>query len=489
MKSMKRILKGTSYVILTNLFLAFIGYFTKILIAREFSVEDFGLIFGVISFFEFFHLIYYLGIDNAVIKFVSDFKAKKNTFKELQSYFSGIVTQFKITFPLSLVILSLSPLIANYFFKTNKATSLLIIGSLALILHPLRLIKSYFAGIQKIDKMSLINALEKIILFVFTLLFILVLPKKNSINAYMLSYFIFFVALIIINLIILKKNKLVNLYNKKLSKKMLLYGLPLVFSSALGMLFGKIDVLMLTYFRNLTEVAWYNVSVPTVKSIYGLIGSFSLVYFPLANEMLKRDNKKSFKKNFNRLLKYILIICIPSCLFIILNSKEIINLLFGVKYIDAHSSLIIYAFMILLVPLNKIFYPILLSLSKTKEVAKNSIIAMIVDMIGNFLLIFKWGILGVAFSSLLGYLTLIILNFKVIKKNLRLKFPLLKSITLIILSGICIGLTNYILGWLNSSSILFVFVLKFILYFGMFGVIILITKQITIKEIVQLIKS
>ena len=151
--------------------------------------------------------------------------------------------------------------------------------------------------------------------------------------------------------------------------------------------------------------------------------------------------------------------------------------------------LIIYAFMILLVPLNKIFYPILLSLSKTKEVAKNSIIAMIVDMIGNFLLIFKWGILGVAFSSLLGYLTLIILNFKVIKKNLRLKFPLLKSITLIILSGICIGLTNYILGWLNSSSILFVFVLKFILYFGMFGVIILITKQITIKEIVQLIKS
>ena len=52
----KNLVKGTRFVLISTLIVAIFGYLLRILLARSFSVEEYGMIYAIIAFFGIFRL-------------------------------------------------------------------------------------------------------------------------------------------------------------------------------------------------------------------------------------------------------------------------------------------------------------------------------------------------------------------------------------------------------------------------------------------------
>ena len=69
--------KGALIVLVTSLFAAFLGYLVRVLLARNLSVEQFGLFYAVFSFLGLIGIFKSLGFDKAITKFIPEFQHKR----------------------------------------------------------------------------------------------------------------------------------------------------------------------------------------------------------------------------------------------------------------------------------------------------------------------------------------------------------------------------------------------------------------------------
>jgi O-antigen/teichoic acid export membrane protein len=485
-----KIIKGSAIVILTNFTLMGLGYLTRLFLARNFSVEEFGLMYGVIAFINFFQLFYYLGLNNAIVKFVAEFKTKNKKYKIRQTLFTSMISQFALTLPISICIILFRKELSIYFFKSELASLMIIIGSIYLLLSPLGLIKEYFRGLQNMKLYSLFDIVQNSFTLIISILAYYFLNTKLKVNGLILSFALYYLVLFGIYISYLLKEKIlsIKLFNLNLSKKMLKFGIPLVLSAVLSMFFGKIDVMLITFFKGLTEVGYYNVSIPTIGGIFGILGACGLVFFPVVSELLAKNKKKQLIVTTDRIIKYILIVGFPIMFFIIGNSKEIISILFGNKYKEAFLAMIFYSPMIILAPLNKIFAPILMSLNKTKVLAKNSMIVIFIDFIGNVLLIMPYGLVGVVSSSVIAYLILVVLNATHVKKHIKIKFPFENLSSIMFSSSLFLILSLFIKGYLNLSPI-FLLLISGLMSFCIYIVLLFLLKLISLDELTDIASS
>ena len=69
--------KGATTVLVISLLAAFIGYLVRFVLARNLTVEEFGLFYAVFAFLGLLGLFKSFGFDKALIKFIPEFKHKK----------------------------------------------------------------------------------------------------------------------------------------------------------------------------------------------------------------------------------------------------------------------------------------------------------------------------------------------------------------------------------------------------------------------------
>jgi polysaccharide biosynthesis protein len=374
---------------------ALIGLLTVPIITRILSPEQYGIASLISIIVEMLVVFCSLALDQSFVRFFYEVEEEERG-KLLQDclYYPMFITIFS-----SLIIFIFRNQISMFILgKKEKVIWIIIVFSIVALI-----IKSFAFLVvrmqQKGGLYSFFYILIKVVEFSFILLFFKI--YGNDYKVIVLATL--FSTLITSLLMIVVERKIWKLGGKrKIEKKELLnFSAPLVLTLALTWVFGSSDKITIKIFSNLKELGLYSGAFRIVSVISVIQTGFTSFWTPFIYERYsKNPDDLVFYKKANDYLSLIFFLIG----FSILATRNIIIILLGEKYYDS----------LFIVPM-LIFVPIMYLISETtmmgigfKKKSKYflyiSIIVAIFNIIGNILLVPKYGAKGAAISTGISYI-------------------------------------------------------------------------------------
>ncbi len=396
-----KITKATLVILVFSLATAILGYFTKIYLAHNLSIENFGLFYSIISFTSLLLLFKDFGFGPALAKYIPEFRHKKEFGKLKSSILTSYIFQIFIGVFFFLLIWISAPYLVSDFFRSEGATPVLILMMLEVLVASTT-IKYALQGLQFIKAYALME-LVRVALVLGSILILLSHGVVGIAAGYVASSII---VQIIFSLYIIRKTHGMP-ERTRLSQEDLLYlskfGFYFLFSSIAGFLIAYTDTLTLTALKTLTEVGIYQVAISTSQILWGIALALSVVLMPVISEMWAKNEKEKVSRGIGFLLKFVMIILIPAMILMVSFSEIVINILFGMRYLGASTSLQMLAFGAVFYSLMAIYSTALASIGRPDITTKITIFIGVFNLAANLVLIYMIGIFGAALATTISY--------------------------------------------------------------------------------------
>ena len=410
-----KLLVGSSFIVFIGLFLSKIFFYAyRLVIARFFGPEAYGVFSLALSLLLLFTLFFTFGFDRGVLRFISLYKEKEDkrkvrylvSFSTKITFFSGILAAIILYFlaeTISIKIFHNSDLVI--FLKIFSFTIPLTIFSNIL----LSIIRAY----EKIFWYSFfLNILQNVLKFSSLILLIFLGVKLNSVPiSYSIGIFGMFLASYFFCRVYLSdifgRHDLKLKEASKMKREFLAYSWPLMLFGVINTILFWIDSFSIGFFRNTSEVGLYNVAVPLAALLGFFPELFIQLFFPLITKEYSKKNIPLIKELSKQLGKWIFMLNLPLFIILFLFPGAIINILFGKEYILAENSLRILSLGTFVATSTIYISDNLLAMKgKSKLILANILIAAIINILLDIFLVPKYGINGAAIATAIVHILL-----------------------------------------------------------------------------------
>lgn len=412
-KNLKLIVKSSFFVFIGLAFSKIFTYIYRIVIARYYGAEVYGLFSLAIMVLGFFVAFSSFGLTEGLLRFISFYRGKKQINKIRYLCKISIIVLFFSSIISAVFLFLLSDFISINIFHNQSLTIFLKIFSL---LIPLSIFSFVFLSIlrafEKISWNSFItNILENGTKLIALIFFIFVGFK---INAIIFSYFFGTLSMLLASYLvcrfkipeIFKKDHLKHELKTKITKELFSYSWPIMFFGIISVFLSWIDSFTIGYFKGIPAVGFYNAVVPIAALLYIAPTLFIQLFAPLITKEYARKKIAVIKELSQQVGKWIFVLNLPLFIIIILFPGAVINLLFGSEYILAENSLRFLSIGIFISSFFTISNNLIFTIGKSKLILIDMIIVAIMNLVLNIILVPKYGIDGAAFSTMLSSIAL-----------------------------------------------------------------------------------
>lgn len=389
-----KIARDSVIVLSGNVISAGLGFFATVLITRTLGPAQFGLFSVALAVMMATSQFSDFGISTGLVRFSSLY---------LQTDKLKANLMFKVSLKIRLII---APIIFLIGFLVSGALANQVFGKPDLI-FPLKLafigalgasLAGYMSATlqarQSFMKFTLINLINPVVkVTVIGLLFLAL--KLNLLSALTTVVIIPFIAFLIGSLIIPKDFLKAKGDESECFRELLNFCKWIVISAICCILFTRLDVLMLTYFKAIEDVGFYSAAFVLASAFRMLSFSVITVLLPEVSKMTKKEQYKTYIKKASKVTIPLAICFVP----ILIVAKPFILFVYGREYIN---SVIIFQILMLpflagliVRPINAIMY----SLNKTNILAYLNILQLIFNFSLNLLLIPPYGAIGAAITT------------------------------------------------------------------------------------------
>lgn len=357
--------------------------------------DDLGNVYYVYTILAFFNVLYSFGMENAFFRFF-----KENSPKDVFS------TIFIFVVSLGAIISTIFYFSSDYLSSSSGSISIMLkYSSLVLFFDVVTLIP--FALLRMERKTKQFATLKLLMVLIAVGLNIgLILGMNMTGEAVFLAQAIASFIGILLILHIIKKYLTLKI-NKDLLKQLLLFGLPTVPAALATLLLKTGDHFILPNLKSPEVLAIYSTNYKLALPMMMFVTTFDYAFKPLYMNMYKDADAKEF---FAKVLTYFVLLCSAIFLIISIFMPYIVTLpFFGGKFINP-----IYWEGLKVIPLILAGYFFLglfnyfaLGINitkKTKELPLAVGIAMVINIIGNIILIPQYSYMASAWLTIFAYL-------------------------------------------------------------------------------------
>ena len=385
-------------------------YITRILL-----VDTIGQINFAKSIISYFVLFSALGINNYAIREGSRIKDDKKQISTFSSQmFSINIISTLISYILLVIVFWIWPGSKNY-------SAFLLIESITIVGGTIGVnwLYSIFEEYRYIAIRTIIFQVVSVLL-----MFVLVKTQNDGIK-YVWITVISAVGANIFNFIHCKK--FVDLkFTLNMNLKKHLKPILTIFASAVAVsIYVNSDVTILGWIKGDYDVGLYSVSVRIYTIIKQLVASMVVVTLPRASEYLGNKDYKKYKDTINILFNFIFTFTIPIGIGMACLSKDIINIISGIKYIDATASLEILSISIIFSVFSSFTtYAVILPNKYDKVQLIATIISAVINIVLNIIVIPFISLNGAALTTVLAEVLVFVIEvgcFMNNNKNKELK--------------------------------------------------------------------
>lgn len=436
-----------SRVYLLMILSAPLGYLIRIFLARNLSVEEYGLFYALLAFITLLGSFNDLGMNYSLAYFLPKYIKEKALTKIRSAVIITLFVELFTSLLLFLILLIKREDLAINLFNSPQAVPLLpIFGSLLLILSFHDVMENVFKGYLK-DKIYSSFSLVRLFSVIALGLSFFLVRKENLLIYFSIAWIGSFLITILIYLRPLLKLIKDAFHrwrlNLSVAKELTRYGFYALLGTS-GLLFwGKIDTLMIAFFKGVEAVALYEIALPLVALLTFLVKPLKVFLFPHASHLSHSGKQKIIKEILQVIYSLGLFIFLPLALLFVLFPQEIIQVLFGVQYLGAQNVLRILSVGYFFGAFFGINRSIIGGIGLVKQDGIILFAGGILNIGLNILLIPVYGIEGSAVGTAIGFMFMFFLHIFLLKKKLALNFPSREIIKIV--SNACIFLASVLL--------------------------------------------
>ncbi|HIQ27394.1 MAG TPA: flippase, partial [Sulfurovum sp.] len=388
--------KNTSWLFAEKILRMIVGLFVGIWVARYLGPEQFGLLSYAQSFVGLFTAIATLGLDGIVVRELVKDESRSN---EL------IGTAFWLKLMGAFSVLVFLAIAVNFTSNDTQANTLVFIIASATIFQSFNVVDFYFQS--KVMSKYVVYA-NIISLFISSIVKIVLILNQAPLIAFAwVVLFDSFVLAMGYLYFYMKNNSTFSIKNltfkRETAVSLLRDSWPLILSALIVSIYMRIDQVMIKEMLNTQEVGYYSAAVRLSESWFaiGVIVCNSL--FPAIINS-KKETEEFYYKRIQNLFLFLIIIAYILSIFVYFLSNLIILFLYGKEYINASAVLSIHMFSAIFVYLGVSSGRWLIIENKSILNLYRTSFGLVVNIILNYFLIKKYGIVGAAYASLLAYI-------------------------------------------------------------------------------------
>lgn len=386
---MQAILKQSSWLLGAQVISRVIGFFYTIFLARNLGVEDFGLFSVALAYFSLFSGLTDFGFNRFLIRELAI--SKSHVAKLLTSVTLLRLVLTSIMFGIGAVLF--------YILDPDKLRVYLILLAVSATL-PLAIsqtLDGVFVAFRKLQYsaislvfLSLFTSLPGIILLTFGF------STAGAITALILGQVIYLLTLFIF----VKKEHipLIGSLNRTDLQRVLLGSLPYGILAVMGLIYFKIDTILLSYLRGNYDTGIYGAAFKFLEASILIPGAFANALFPILAR-LHRVSKEAVRKLYFKSLKVMLVLGVIVLLCYLFVLPPLIRL-FLPNYILAIQAVLVLSLSIPFLFLHVPGTQVLLSSDKyLKSIIALSFLTISFNVVLNLIFIPEFGFMAAAWVT------------------------------------------------------------------------------------------
>jgi O-antigen/teichoic acid export membrane protein len=246
-----------------------------------------------------------------------------------------------------------------------------------------------------------------------------------------------------------------------------------------GLIYVKIDTVMLSFMKGDAVVGWYNAAYYLIQGFKVFPQLVMSALFPLMS-LSFISSKESLKRIFERAFKYLFILGLPMAVGITLLADKIIFLIYGPNFQNSVIALQILSWDVILVFLLGCISFLLVSIERQHQMALLAGCTALINIILNVLLIPTYSYVGSAFATIIAE-SFLLLSYIYLSGRYFHFLPLHRIIIKPIIACSLMGAFVFMFHQINIAVVI---PLAIVMYFS----ILFIIKGFS-KEDISLIKS
>jgi len=211
-------------------------------------------------------------------------------------------------------------------------------------------------------------------------------------------------------------------------REMLPFGITLTLLSSISTMNSYIDRIFLGYLlpglaaEKFNQITIYSVSTGFAPLVYMFSGSVVGSFMPVVSEAWGRKDLQEIKKASATLLHWTTIMSFPIFLMVLAFPAEILSVVYGAKYSEGATALVIYSIGVFLSIFSWPVYYVLSAMRRIGVSVKIILVGTLVNMALNALLIPGYGIEGAAIGSTASFIVMTALYLR-IRESAHVRYP------------------------------------------------------------------
>ncbi|MFA5746027.1 MAG: flippase [archaeon] len=475
----KTIIKNLKWLTISKIIVYLLSIISITLIPRYLGVEGYGQLNFILSFVGLFSIIGDFGLTTLVLR---DISKNPNKAKE---YFDNLIVFKFILFFLFLLVVSVVSFVIDR--NNPQALKLIIIFSLGVGFTLISgFILSFFDAIQQLKYRAVYEILSKAA-YTFGVVLVILFNYKLF-GIIIASAVSFLVGLIYVFINLHSKFKLQVTINPEYIKEKISVAYPFLLTAIFWTIYFSIDRVFLMYMKGNYEVGLYSIGYTFIGFLIGIVGILHSSFLPAISNFSENLNKQ--KTAIDKYLWLLYVLCVPITIGGIYLAPQIIKLVFGAIYLPGILAFQLTLFFFFFNSIGTVNYNVLISNGFEKFALKLLGLSAMINIIFNFILIPKYGIIGAAISTIIAELVVFVGCYNLIKNKIvsvdylsPIICPLLASIFM--LFGLIIGSKLFPNILLTKFGVLIFVVVGSIIYTSF----LYFFKKEEITELIKLIRN
>jgi O-antigen/teichoic acid export membrane protein len=387
-----------------------IAFLYAIFLARALGPTDFGLYIYVITVFGLVSSLSDLGFNRFLVR---DIARDKN---QLSRYLSNVFT-LRILFIVAIFFLSSAILLI--FDPKISRSSLTVLALLSIIpLTAALTFDAIFVALEKMFYSALALVFLNLSVAFFGLLAVFVF--KMGVFGAVFAFFVAHVLYLLVFGIFLFKERIFLSFSFDFSfwKKALFASLPYGLLAFLGLLYFKIDAVLLTFIKGEAQTGFYGASYKFLEGLHFIPLVVGTALFPVMAR-LHRDDLKELRRLYFLSLKYLLVVAVFLVLVLFFGASILIEILYGPVFSPSILALKILSFTLLFMFLHVPGAHLILATEKfLKPALALSVFTVFFNIILNLILIPPFGLIGASIVTVFSEAISFALFFWFIQKKI-----------------------------------------------------------------------
>lgn len=403
---MREILKQSSWLFFAQVLTRVIGFFYTIFLANKLGVSDFGLFTVGFAYFSIISSVADFGFNRYLIREIAQGEVKS---KELVSN----IVMLRLT--ITAIIFAVFSIILYLFDPDKFRVSIILLSSLAILPQAVAItFDGIFVALRKLQ----LSSLSLIISSMSTVLAGFLLINQGfgvigAVNALIFGQLMYVLTLAL--LLFQNRTAILSVVKLSIIKKILIGSLPYGLLGILGLLYFRIDTILLSYLRGSFETGIYGVAYRFLEGVSFIPSAFFAAFFPvLVNVQNSKPEVSRLYLKSLRLLGGVGILILIGYIFIL---PEVIKT-FLPDYLPSISAITILSFSIPFMLMQVAAVSVLLSNERfLKQVLMLSVFILAFNILANLIFIPQYGYIAAAWVTVLSEILSFIVFFLFIKSK------------------------------------------------------------------------